>query len=83
MALVAQKLDQVAPSIMDVARIIQTSKPALMPILQKAIQALTMISTEAKKASPQRGAAAAPQAESPQQEAPEPQPGEEAPPQIG
>lgn len=53
MALVEQKLNQVAGELRDVARILMMSKPALMPVLQKMIQAGAMLMQEINKAKPQ------------------------------
>ena len=49
MALVEQKLNQVALDLRDVARVLAMSKPALMPILQKMIQAGSMMMQEIGK----------------------------------
>ena len=49
MALVEQKLNQVALDLRDVARVLAMSKPALMPVLQKMIQAGSMLMQEVTK----------------------------------
>jgi len=49
MALVEQKLNQVASDLRDVAKVLVMSKPALMPVLQKMIQAGAMLMQEITK----------------------------------
>lgn len=49
MALVEQKLNQVATELRDVAKVLVMSKPALMPVLQKMIQAGAMLMQEVNK----------------------------------
>ena len=49
MALVEQKLNQVATELRDVAKVLVMSKPALMPVLQKMIQAGAMLMQEIGK----------------------------------
>ena len=49
MALVEQKLNQVATELRDVAKVLVMSKPALMPVLQKMIQAGAMLMQEISK----------------------------------
>lgn len=52
--LAEQKLSEVAMGLRDVARILVMSKPALMPVLQKMIQAGSMLMNEISKANPQK-----------------------------
>ncbi len=49
MALVEQKLNGVASELRDVAKVLVMSKPALMPVLQKMIQAGAMLMQEVNK----------------------------------
>lgn len=49
MALVEQKLNSVATDLRDVAKVLVMSKPALMPVLQKMIQAGAMLMQEITK----------------------------------
>lgn len=49
MALVEQKMNGVATELKDVAKLLVMSKPALMPVLQKMIQAGAMLMQEVQK----------------------------------
>lgn len=49
MALAEQKLNSVASDLRDVAKVLVMSKPALMPVLQKMIQAGAMLMQEITK----------------------------------
>jgi len=53
LALVEQKLNQVASDLRDVAKVLVMSKPALMPVLQKMIQAGAMLMQEINAAKQQ------------------------------
>lgn len=53
LALVEQKLNQVASDLRDVAKVLVMSKPALMPVLQKMIQAGAMLMQEINTAKQQ------------------------------
>lgn len=73
MALVSQKLNQVASSLKEVAKILVTNKPTLMPVLEKMLQAGSMLMNEVQSGMPQSqtGQASAQRAASP-----EPTPGQ-------
>lgn len=67
MALVEQKLNGVASELRDVAKVLVMSKPALMPVLQKMIQAGAMLMQEVNK-DKQQGQTQGPPQSGPQQE---------------
>jgi hypothetical protein len=54
-ALVEQKLNQVASDLKEIAKILVQSKPNLVPLLQRSIQALSMLMNEVQQGKQQVG----------------------------
>jgi hypothetical protein len=54
-ALVEQNLNQVAAKLKEVAQVLSTAKPALMPVLQRALQALSMVMSEVQSGKKEQG----------------------------
>lgn len=85
MALAEQKLNQVASDLRDVAKILVTSKPAVIPIMQKALSALSMVMNEVqsgKGQGPQPGGQAAVQRQAPESQGQAPEEGSAPPPAM-
>lgn len=53
MALVEQKLNSIAADLKEVAKILVSSKPNLMPVLQKMVEAGKMLMSEVQSSKPQ------------------------------
>jgi len=71
--LVEQKLNKVAADLKDVAKVLVQSKPNLVPLLQRSLQALSMLMNEIQQGKQQQGKAGM------QRSTPEPQSGQEGP----